>query len=77
MKLAVEKVFKKHNIACLIEHTSVGDAQSSAANYDIVLCPLSFEKSFDGSKNKTIIIPLQNVMSEIEISEKLRLAGIL
>lgn len=76
IKMKVEAIFKKHQVEVQIDHTSVGDAISSAANYDVILCPLSFEGSFNHG-GKTRIIGLQNVLSEAEITEKLKNASIL
>lgn len=76
IKMTVENIFRNHHVDAEIDHTSVGDATSSASNYDVVLCPLSFENSFNHSGN-TKIIGLQNVLSSDEIVEKLKIAKIL
>lgn len=76
IKMKVESIFKEHHVDAEIDHTSVGDATSSASNYDVVLCPLSFESSFNHG-GTTKIVGLQNVLSGEEITDKLKKAGIL
>jgi len=78
MKMAVQKVFRKLNIPITnIHHCSISEGKSSALQYDVVFCPLTFINMFQHAidKGKTVI-GLKNVMSEKEAEEKLIASGI-
>ena len=77
IKNKVSAVLKKYNIEATIDHSSVGDAMSVAGNYDLLLCPISFESSFESFKNKIKLVSLQNLLSEEEITEKLKCANVI
>lgn len=77
IKMKVASVLRQNGVEANIDHSSVGDAMSVAGNYDVLLCPLSFKSSFDGFKGKVKVIALQNVLSEEEMSEKLKRANVI
>lgn len=73
IKMKIEKVFKNLGISVDITHSSVGEAKSVAASYDVVFCPENFKDAFDAAKQKgTKIITLKNLLSELEIEEKIK-----
>ena len=76
MELRVKKVFDDKGIVYDIGHCSLGEALSIANNYDVIFCPMSFRNSFTGLKETVKLIPLANVMSEVEITEKCQENGI-
>ena len=76
MELRVKKVFDKQGLVYDISHCSLGEALSIANSYDVIFCPMSFRNSFTGLNEKVKLIPLANVMSEVEITEKCKEHGI-
>lgn len=77
IKLKVEKVLKKMEIPASIHHCSLSEGKSSATQYNVVFCPLNFVSMFDRAKESGVtIIGLRNILSEVEIEEKLVEAGI-
>jgi len=77
IKLKVEKVLKKLEIPASIHHCSLSEGKSSATQYNVVFCPLNFVSMFDRAKESGVtIIGLRNILSEVEIEEKLVEAGI-
>ena len=76
MELKVKKVFDAKGIDYDISHCSLGEALSIANNYDIIFCPMSFRTSFTSLKPGIKLIPLANVMSEAEITQKCQENGI-
>jgi len=77
IKLKVEKVLKKLEIPASIHHCSLSEGKSSATQYNVVFCPLNFVSMFDRAKESGVtIIGLRNILSEVEIEEKLVAAGI-
>lgn len=79
MKLTAEKVIKRNNIQCTkIHHCSLSEGKGQAKMYDVTLCPLAFIKEFSqaieaGKK----VIGLKNPISDKEMEEKLKEAGII
>lgn len=72
IKMKIEKIFKKLNIAVSIHHTSVGAAKSEAANYDVVFCSEALKGNFARAESAgTIVIGLKNLLSEPEIEQKI------
>ncbi len=74
IKMKLQKVFKKLDIAADIYHTNVGDAKSQANNYDVVFCSESLIGQFSGAK--AVVIGLKNLLSEAEMTEKIQAAGL-
>lgn len=74
IKMKLQKVFKKLDIAADIYHTNVGDAKSQASNYDVVFCSESLVGNFTGTK--AVVIGLKNLLSEAEMTEKIQAAGL-
>ena len=75
IKMKLEKVFKKLGLEAEIYHTNVGDAKSQANNYDVVFCSASLVSNFN-VKETTKVIGLKNLLSEQEMEEKIKEAGI-
>lgn len=71
IKMKIEKVFKKLGIPASIDHMSVGEARSAAANFDVVFCSASLTNQFVIKNNRTKVIGLVNLLSEQEIEAKL------
>ena len=76
MELRVKKGFDAHGIAYDIGHCSLGEALSIANSYDVIFCPMSFRHSFTSLREGVKLIPLANVMSEAEITQKCQENGI-
>ena len=77
IKLKVEKVLKKLEIPASIHHCSLSEGKSSATQFNVVFCPLNFISMFDRAKESGVtVIGLRNILSEVEIEEKLLAAGI-
>lgn len=76
LKMKAESTFKKVGLEATIDHSAVGEAASTAGSYDIVFCPKNLLSQFDGVKNSGVkVIGLTNVLSEEEMTEKLRENG--
>ncbi len=72
IKMKIEKVFKKLQIPVQIHHSSVGEAKTQAANYDVVFCSEALKNNFaQAEKAGTIIVGLKNLLSEQEIEQKI------
>lgn len=74
IKMKLQKVFKALEIDAELYHTNVGDAKSQANNYDVVFCSEVLVGNFNGVK--ATVIGLKNLLSESEMTEKIKLAGI-
>lgn len=70
MEMKVKSVFDAKGLEYDISHCSLGEAKTIANNYDIIFCPMAFKDSFSDLKDGLQLIPLQNVLSEDEITEK-------
>lgn len=76
-KMTAEKVFKKLNIQAALHHCSISEGKSAASQYDVVLCSLNFVNMFKDAQAKGVkIIGIKNVMSQQEMEEKIKEAGI-
>ena len=78
MMMAVERATKRlgMNVAN-IHHCAISEAVSSARQYDIVFAPLNFVNMYDSAKAAGVaVIGLRNVLSDAEVEEKLKEAGL-
>jgi len=77
-KMTAEKVIKKLNLQVnMIHHCSISEGKSAASQYDVVLCSLNFVDMFKDAQAKGVkVIGLKNVMSQQEMEEKIKEAGI-
>lgn len=72
IKIKLEKYFKAHNLQANIVHTNIGEARSTAAQYNIVVCSEALKDAFAHAKEKgVIVISLKNLMDEKELAAKL------
>lgn len=72
IKMKVSKVLKKLNIEATLHHTNVGEAKSSAENYDAIICPENLADVFiEVQKKGKCVITLKNLLDEKEIESKL------
>ena len=78
MKLTLNKVistcgFKVEEAA----NNSIMEGRKIAAQYDIVLCPASYVDMFEDAAAKgTVVLGLNNVMAEREMTEALENCGV-
>ncbi len=79
MKMTMQKMLTRLGIKPgKIHHCSVSEAKSAASGYDIVFCARNFQKNFaDAEKKGTKVFGLRNIMSEKEMEEALKDAGLL
>lgn len=79
MKMTVEKALKSLGIQFSeVHHCALSEGKSTAANYDIVFCPLNFIDMFKDAIAKGVkVIGIKNVLSEAEIKEKIQSSGFL
>lgn len=79
MEKAIDKVMKKYNIKpAELRHCPVSEGKTAARSYDVVFCAKTFIKTFeDAQKSGTLVIPLKNVMSALEIEKALKENGYL
>ena len=72
IKMKVSKVLKKMNLKADIHHTNIGEAKSTAENYNAVICPENLSSAFESAEKKGVrIIALRNLLDEKEIESKL------
>ena len=78
MKMTLQKVLTKLSIKPgRIHHCAISEGKSSASQFDIVFCAKPFANTFAGvDRNKTIVLPLKNIMSVVEMEQALRDAGL-
>lgn len=78
MKMTAEKVIKSLNLEVnKLHHCSLSEGKSLALQFDVVMCPLNFISMFKDAEAKgTKVIGLRNVMSQKEMEDKLKEAGI-
>ena len=74
IKMQVEKIFRKAGVEATIDHSSIGDATSVANNFDVVLCPQTFQDMFHTTAK---VVGVKNVTSVPEITQGLKDAGVL
>jgi PTS system ascorbate-specific IIB component len=72
IKMKIDKIFKRLNIAADIHHMSVGEAKSAASSYDVIFCSVTFTDNFRITNNRPIVIGLKNLLSEAEIEGKIK-----
>ncbi len=79
LKMNVEKVFKSMGLEISkIHHCAISEGKSSARQYDMVFTPLNFLSMFKEAADAGVtVIGLRNVLSKVEIEEKIRASGIL
>ena len=78
MEIAIQKVMTKHNIKpAELVHCPISEGKSAASKYDLVFCSKSFAYNFEDVGRRTVVIPLKNVMSDKEIEDGLKEAGLL
>ena len=79
MKMTADKVVKALNIKVgKMHHCSLSEGKSAATQYDIVFCPLNFIDMFkDAEKKGTKVIGLKNVLSKVEMEQKLKESGMI
>lgn len=75
IKMKISNVFKRLSVQADVHHMSVGEAKSQASNFDVVFCSESLMNQFK-SGPRTKIIGLKNLLSEQEIEDKIKAAGI-
>lgn len=75
MKMTVEKVLKEMDIPVQeIHHCALAEGKSSASQYDLVFVPLNFVDMYkDAQQRGTVVIGLRNVLSPVEVKEKVQL----
>lgn len=71
IKMKVSKVLKNLGIEANVEHMSLGEAKSSAKNYDAIFCSTALVPEFNVSPN-TKVLGLKNLLSEAEIEEAIK-----
>ncbi len=77
IKMKISKVFKKLGVDVKVDHNSVGAAQNMASEYDAVFVSQNFVKQFaNAAAHGTVIVGLKNLLSEQEIEEKIKEAGL-
>ncbi len=78
MKMTAEKVIKSLDLkVSKLHHCSLSEGKSAATQFDIVLCPLNFVSMFKDAEAKGVkVIGLKNVLSQAEMEQKLKEAGI-
>ena len=78
MKMTMQKVLDKLGVKPgHIHHCAIAEGKSSATQFDIVFCAKPFANSFAGvNPEKTIVLPLKNIMSVAEMEQALRDAGL-
>lgn len=75
IKMKINNVLKKLNIAASIEHKALGEAKPIAKNFDIVVCSLALVSNFSNIEpNK--VLGLKNLLSEAEIEGAFREHGL-
>ncbi|MCL1836778.1 MAG: PTS sugar transporter subunit IIB [Treponema sp.] len=74
MKMSVEAVARELGIPIeKIHHCAMAEGRSSASQYDIAFVPQNFINMFRDIQEKgTTVIGLRNVLSAVEIKEKLK-----
>lgn len=79
MKMTTEKVIKSMDLKVgKIHHCSLSEGKSMATQFDLVLCPLNFVAMFKDAEEKGVkVIGLRNVMSQVEMEEKIKESGLI
>ena len=79
MKMTMTKVLDKLGVKPgKIHHCALSEAKSSATQYDVVFCARNFASNFKDAEQKgTHILGLRNILSQAEMEQALRDAGLL
>ena len=75
MKTSTRQVLKELGVEATIHHTSLDEAKSTANDYDLVIISEAFVKNFK-VREGTRVIGLKNLLSKIELKEKLQVLGL-
>jgi PTS system ascorbate-specific IIB component len=70
IKMRIEQVLKEMNIQFKVDHCSVGEAKGQAKNYDLILVAQQLAKDFTDVPATTKVVGLINLLSAVEIKEK-------
>ncbi|MBQ9239363.1 MAG: PTS sugar transporter subunit IIB [Treponema sp.] len=77
MKMKVQKVLGSMGVNATLHHTNIGEAKSTAEQYDVVICPDNLAGTFSALAAKgKVIVSLKNLLDENEIKSKLVAAGV-
>lgn len=78
MQMTMQKVLTKLNIKPgRVYHCSLSEGKSAANQYDVIFCAQNFANMFDDAKkNGKIVIGLRNIMSPVEIEQKMKENGL-
>lgn len=78
MAMKVREVLKSLNVSADVRHCPISEATSTATRYDAVITALNFLGSFRRAQEAGVtVIGIRNIMSTIEIKEKLLASGLL
>lgn len=79
MKMTLQKVLTKVGIKPgRIHHCALSEGKSAASQFDIVFCAQNFTNMFkEAEKKGTKVIGLRNIMSAVEIEQKMKEIGLI
>ncbi len=77
MTVTLEKVLKAKGFNATATHLDINQGVARAEEFDLILCSTSFADKFsEAVANGVKVIPLNNVLSTREITEKLEKSGL-
>lgn len=79
MKLTLDKVLKRNSVTpTKVHHCALSEGKGQAKMFDVTLCPLAFINDFKSAIDAgKIVIGLKNPISDKEMEEKLKEAGVI
>lgn len=70
IKMRIEQVLREMGLEFKVDHASVGEAKGQAKNYDLVLVAQQLVKEFTNVPEHCHVVGLVNLLSAVEIKEK-------
>lgn len=79
LSMSVKKAFERNNLKITrMHHCAIAEGKSSAGQYDVIFTTPNFVSHFDqAKKNGKLVLAVQNVMSDVQVEEALKEAGII
>ncbi len=72
IKMKIQKVCDDLNVPAKVDHASISQGKTKAPEYDVIVCSNSFVDNLkDLEKRGIVVIGVRNLMSDVEIREKL------
>lgn len=79
LSMTVKRVFEKHGLKISrMHHCAIAEGKSSAGQYDVIFTTVNFKDHFESAINQgKKVLTVQSVMSDQQVEDALKEAGII